>query len=180
MIIFDTETTGLTKAGAIPLSQQPTIIEFAAIKLHDKTLKEKSRLDFLVNPKQQLEPIITKITGITDNDLTNEPTFGEKYSDLYDFFLGETIWVAHNIQFDFSLMKFDLQRIGKEFSFPYPKQYICTSEGTKHLNNGKRFKLNDLHKLATGKPIENAHRAINDVEALVACVKWLRKEHDFI
>lgn len=179
ILVFDTETTGLIKAESTPLEKQPKIIEYAGIKL-DNDLNEVERFQCLINPQQKLESIITDITGLTDNQLKDEKTFGGVYNDLYDFHQGVTTWVAHNVQFDFQMMFNDLRRIEKQWNFPYPKKYICTSDGTTFLNKGKRFKLGQLYEVATGKKIINAHRAMNDVEALVEVLRWLKSEHQFI
>jgi DNA polymerase III epsilon subunit-like protein len=81
MILFDLETTGLPKAEGSDLDIQPHIIEFGAIKLDDE-LKEISRIEFLCNPGQPLEPIITKITGLTDADLKDERPFVAYYNEV--------------------------------------------------------------------------------------------------
>ena len=180
MIVLDTETTGITKPDASPIDKQPQIIELAAIKISDKTLKEQGRFDTLINPQCSLPPIITEITGITDADLQGQPNFADALIGFKEFCLGEKIWVAHNVMFDFNMIRFELERLDQQFNFPYPLRYVCTSEGTKFLNNGSRLKLGALYELLTGKKLENAHRAMNDVEGLVRCVKELRKQHEFI
>ena len=68
MIVFDLETTGLPKAEGSDLNIQPKIIEFGAIKVDDD-FKEVDRLEFMCNPGHDLDPKITKITGITDEML---------------------------------------------------------------------------------------------------------------
>ena len=85
MIVFDLETTGLPKAEGADLDIQPRITEFGAIKL-DENLKEVGILDFLVNPGIPLDPVITKITGLTDNDLKDKPPFVANLEKITDFF----------------------------------------------------------------------------------------------
>jgi DNA polymerase III epsilon subunit-like protein len=176
MIIFDTETTGLPLPGIVALDQQPKIIEFAAIKLDDFDLAEMERIEFLCNPQQPLEQIITDITHITDDMLKDEPTFAARFLDLASFFLGETTLVAHNLDFDKSLLRFELMRIGKECAFPWPVRQICTVEASFNLNN-KRMHLSDLHEHCCGERFKDAHRAMADTEALVRCVRWLKNNN---
>ena len=173
MIVFDTETTGLVLPGLVPIVEQPQIIEFAGIKLDDFTLEEIERVDFLVNPGRQLPEEITKITGITDDMLVGQKKFAYWYTTLCDFFLGETIMIAHNLEFDKSLLRFELERIGKQFNFPWPFKQICTVEASFSINN-KRMNLGKLHEHCTGTDFKDKHRAMNDVEALVSCVRWLK------
>jgi DNA polymerase-3 subunit alpha (Gram-positive type) len=175
MIIYDTETTGLVLPGLVPLKDQPQIIEFAGIKLDDDTLEEVERLDFLVQPGCQLPEEIVKITHITDEMLAGQKPFAAHYADLCSFFLGETTLVAHNLMFDLSLLRFELERIGKQFAFPYPYKQVCTVEASFSLYN-KRLHLGELHLCATGTNFKDAHRAMSDTEALVRCVRWLKEK----
>ena len=72
ILAFDTETTGLPVAGINDLTKQPKIIEFAAIKICDKTLEEVDRIEFLVHPNQPISAKITEITGLKDSDFIKE------------------------------------------------------------------------------------------------------------
>ena len=172
MIVFDTETTDLTLPTAADLKDQPHIIEFAAIKLCDQTLEEIERIEFLCHPGCMITEEITKITGITNEMLEGKPLFSEYYYELCGFFLGESRLVAHNLEFDKSMLKFELMRIDKLLAFPWPFNQRCTVEASYHLHN-KRLNLTNLHKEATGKEFAGAHRAIVDVEALCTCVRWM-------
>jgi len=176
MIVFDTETTGLVKASAVPLDQQPHIIEFAGIKLDDDSLEEIDRIQFLCKPPVKLDAKITEITGLTDKDLEDKPPFSHYLPDLQKFFFKEWKMLAHNLSFDRSMMGLELKRLNKLPNFPWPPEHICTVERSYDIN-GHRLNLTKLHQLATGQDhINNAHRAMNDVEALVVCVKWLREQ----
>lgn len=175
MIVFDTETTGLVNLEAADLSAQPHIIEFAGIKLDDQTLEEQERLSLLLDPGFSISEEITKITGLTTLDLEGQPSFAEEFATIAEFFLGERTMVAHNLAFDKDLLRFELMRIGRELSFPWPYNQLCTVEASYGIKN-HRLSLTALHKHAFGTEFKGAHRAMNDVEALVSCIKWLRNE----
>jgi DNA polymerase III epsilon subunit-like protein len=175
MIIMDTETTGLLKPTVVPLDKQPHIIEFAAIKLDDKNLYESNRITFLVNPGIPLEPIITKITGLTDKDLAKEQPFSAHYLELVRFFLGEEMLIAHNAPFDVGMLTVELQRLGMLQRFPWPFKHVCTVERTQYMT-GKYLKLEQLYKELFGKDPEQKHRALGDVEILVDVVRQLRRQ----
>lgn len=175
MIVLDNETTNLTMPEAAPLDQQPRIIEFAAIKLDDKTLKETERIDFLCDPRMIIPPESVKITGITNEMVKGLPPFLAHVPRMVDFFLGQRTVVAHNLSFDVTILRYELQRLGRVTSFPWPPEQICTVEATMGLK-GYRLKLGDLYELLMGKPMKEAHRAIVDVEALCDCVRALRKK----
>lgn len=175
MILLDTETTNLTAPEAAPLDQQPHIMEFAAIKLDDKSLLEKDRLDFLCNPRVLIPPESVKITGINDAMVAKRPPLVTFFGQLVEFFLGERIVIAHNLAFDIGVMKYEFMRLGRLTAFPYPPIQICTVEKTINLK-GHRLALGDLHLFLTGKPHSDAHRAMPDVEALVRVVRELKKK----
>ena len=174
MIILDTETTGLLNALATPLERQPRIIEFAAIKLDDKTFEQISAMTFLCNPGFPLEPKITRITSITDEMLKNEKPFSFYYDDLLRFFSDDITMIAHNAAFDYLMLKNEIKRLGKEDEFPMPTKIICTVERSKRLL-GRRLKLSDMYELLCKKKIKEAHRAMNDTQALAECVIKLFK-----
>lgn len=174
MIVFDTETTGLPKPEGSAIGLQPQIIEFAGIKLHDETLEEVARLEFLANPGAPLPEIIIKITGLTDALLAPAKSFGANFKALAEFFLGERCMVAHNVAFDRHLMTFEMTRLGKMNAFPWPIEHKCTVEASMPIL-GRRMKLGELHKHFFGAEHTEAHRAMPDVEALVGCVRELRK-----
>lgn len=174
MIFFDTETTGLVKNESLPLIQQPRIIEFGAIKTDDN-FSEVARLNIMIDPECELPSFITKITGIKPADLRGQKKFVEAYEELCEFFVGEKEMVAHNIPFDRALLRFELERIGKQFHFPWPSKHTCTVELSMPIK-GKRMKLQDLYKKATGKAANQTHRAVGDCELLIASYNWLRRE----
>ncbi len=175
MILFDTETTGLPQPGAVPLNQQPQIIEFAAIKVEDKPpFKIKTELSFLCKIVTPLPDIIIKITKLTDADLVKEKSFAAHYPELVEFFLGERFLVAHNVKFDIDLLRFELLRIGKLLQFPWPPNHICTVQSSLPIK-GYRLKLGELYSIATGKEHKETHRALPDVYALYEIVKNLIK-----
>ena len=174
MIFFDLETTGLPKAEGSDLDMQPKIIEFGAIKL-DEGLVESDRIEFLCNPGYPLEPIITKITGIKDEDLKDEKPFIANYQRVCEFFLGEKTVVAHNLPFDRKILKFELERLDKLTKFPWPYEHICTVEIGEGVW-GKKRKLGDIYEEITGEKIDGAHRSTVDIEAMIEIFKWYRAE----
>tara|TARA_B100000963_G_scaffold361271_1_gene395853 strand:- start:1359 stop:1892 length:534 start_codon:yes stop_codon:yes gene_type:complete len=174
MIVFDLETTGLPKAEGSDLNIQPKIIEFGAIKVNDD-FKEVGRLEFMCNPGHDLDPKITKITGITDEMLKTEKPFIAYFKDLCDFFLGERHLSAHNLTFDRQILKFELERSDKITKFPWPCEHVCTMELGKSVW-GKFRKLGEIYFEVTGKEHKSAHRSLADVEATVEILKWYKKE----
>jgi DNA polymerase III epsilon subunit-like protein len=174
MIIFDLETTGLPKAEGSDLDLQPKIIEFGAIKLNED-FEQIETLEFMCNPGHDLDPKITKITGITDEDLKDKKPFISHYKELAEWFLGERCFAAHNLPFDRKVLRYELERHDKLTKFPWPIEHICTVEVGQSVW-GKMRKLGDIYEELFGKKIEGAHRSLNDVEATIEIIKWYKKE----
>jgi len=165
MIFFDTETTGLVKNVALPLSQQPRIIEIGCVRWPETKGRNK-HYSTTYNPGIPLPGIITKITGLTDEDLADSPKFHEELEGLCDFFRGEVAMVAHNMPFDFQMLLFELKRESAEFKFPWPSVHIDTIELAKPFYNGKMMKLVNLYADLIG-PVEQTHRALDDAKMLL-------------
>jgi len=53
----------------------------------------------LVNPERHIPSFITKLTGITNDMISEAPTIQNILPNFIDF-LGEDIFVAHNSSFD--------------------------------------------------------------------------------
>ena len=174
LIVFDLETTGLPKAEGSDLDMQPKIIEFGAIKLTEELI-EVDRLEFFCNPKHMLDPKITKITGITDDVLKDEKPFIAHLDRLNEFFLGTKRMFAHNLGFDRKILKFELERLDKVTSFPWPYEHTCTVEVGQRVW-GKMRKLGDIYEELFEEKIEGSHRSMNDVEATLRIIDWYAKE----
>ena len=67
-ILIDLETTGFSHL-------KDDIIEVAFIKMHDG--KEIARLQTLTQPTYHIKPLITNITGITNDMLMTAPKFSK-------------------------------------------------------------------------------------------------------
>jgi DNA polymerase III epsilon subunit-like protein len=156
-----------------PLENQPYIIEAFILRVDDSGQEEEHFHSF-VKPPKPLPERITKITGITEVQLADAPTFVEIYRPLVNIFFGAHTMVAHNLPFDLGVLVNELKRIDKEHKFPYPPIHFCTVANSINVR-GQRLKLQELYQIATGRDaIENAHRAEADVMALLECYLWLR------
>ena len=176
IIILDVETTDLTSPEETDLIHQPHLTEIYCYKVTaNKKMSFLDEFHSLFKPPIPIPYYITKLTGIDDYTVKKAPTFLQMYKKLYEFFLGCEMMVAHNLSFELKMIRFELQRIGKEFNFPFPPIHYCTVEKSMHLE-GIRLKNDELYRLATGKEIEGAHRAKTDVMATFESFKWLRRK----
>lgn len=161
-IIFDTETTGLLLPSTAPVEKQPRIIELGALVCSESAIL--GELSQLLDPQVEITAEITKITGLTNDDLKGKPTFKEFAPQLADFFRGADYLICHNAPFDVGMLKNDLKRAGIE-DFPWPETIICTAQEYTPMM-GKRPKLLALYEKVIGVPLAQTHRALDDAMAV--------------
>jgi DNA polymerase III epsilon subunit-like protein len=167
IVVFDTETTGLTLHPDAPLAKQPKIIELGAA-LVDRRGQVVETLSQLVHPGEEVSAEITKITGITNADLVGAPRFGACLPQLRHIFGQARAVFAHNLPFDKALLHYDLARCGA-VEFPWPAAQFCTV-GLHRGAWGRNPKLIELYEHTLGRPLPQTHRALDDVLALVEVV----------
>lgn len=166
-LVFDLETTGLPLHPSAPLAKQPRAIEFGAV-LIDAAGRRLAEHSILINPEQALDPVITKITGLTDADLATAPRFADVLPEVRAAFEGADLMVAHNLPFDRFVLELELRRAGVE-DFPWPRHSLCTVQ-TYRPFWGKRPRLIELYPAVLGRPLAQTHRAADDCAALAEIV----------
>lgn len=125
-----------------------------------------SRVTRLIKPPSSWF-IFTDIHGLTWDDVKNEPTFGELWTDLKPYFEGVDFLVAHNSSFDKGVLKACCSTYGIE----YPEiPFKCTVQISRRLWNIKPARLNNVCDYF-GIPL-NHHEAGSDTEA---CAKIMIK-----
>ncbi len=149
--IVDIETTG-------GFPQQHGITEIGIV-LHNGTEVEGT-YETLVNPHQPIPPFVANMTGISDAMVAVAPSFEEVAPHIYNL-LKDRIFVAHNVNFDFSFVKYHLQQAG--FNLQTPK--LCTIRLSRKVFPGfRKYGLGHLCR-ELGIDIENRHRAGGDALA---------------
>ncbi|WP_353126392.1 exonuclease domain-containing protein [Parapedobacter pyrenivorans] len=157
--IVDIETTGGYAAGS-------GITEIA-ILIHDGQ-QVVERFESLIDPQRPIPLSIQAMTGITDDMVAGSPTFGQLASRVYRLLDGR-IFVAHNVNFDYSFIKHHLEVAG--YSFAVPK--LCTVRMSRKIKPGlPSYSLGRLCDVL-GVPISNRHRAGGDADATAILFGWL-------
>ncbi|WP_029278717.1 exonuclease domain-containing protein [Pedobacter borealis] len=149
--VVDIETTG-GHASANGITE-------VAINIHDGNEIVESYTT-LINPKQPIPVYITALTGIDDNMLLDAPTFDDVALQIYQL-LNDKVFVAHNVNFDYSFLKHHLAAAGYDLQC----KKLCTVRLSRKLIPGKSSY--SLGKLCTALqiPIQNRHRAAGDADA---------------
>lgn len=168
ILVFDTETTGLPFHESAPLERQPKIIEFGALLVDADTGETVAAYERLFNPGEPLEAVITKITGLTDEDLAAEDPFDLDW--VFDAVREADGILAHNLPFDAFLLQLEARRAGREIN--WPRIMICSAQEYTPIF-GYRPKMKELYELAFSEPLPQTHRALDDVDALNAALNKL-------
>jgi DNA polymerase III subunit epsilon len=151
--IVDIETTGGYASGN-------GIIEISIQIFDGKEVIEK--YDTLVNPGQKIPRYIQGFTGINDEMVKGAPFFEDIARDVY-YLLHDKIFVAHNVNFDYSFIKNHLA----VFGYSLNAKKLCTVRLSRQIFPG--FPSYSLGNLCNSLGIEiiNRHRAGGDAEATV-------------
>ncbi|MGB5621571.1 MAG: exonuclease domain-containing protein [Gammaproteobacteria bacterium] len=150
-VVVDVETTGGS-------GEQHRITELAAVKMRNG--KVVDRFQSLVNPQRLIPPKITRLTGITDEMVAGAPQFAD-IADEFAAFIGDAIFVAHNVNFDFGFVSREYARLGHRFRHAK----LCTCSSMRRLYPGlPSYSLGALCA-EFDVPLKQHHRALCDAEA---------------
>ena len=166
LVIFDLETTGLDLV-------KDRIIQISYIKVSPNGDEERG--DELVNPERPIEPIITQLTGISNEDVKDKPTFkqlSQKLAPTFkqlsqklaDKFTGCDFAGFNSNHFDIPLLAEEFLRAGIDFDFS--KCRMIDAQTIFHKM--ERRNLAAAYKFYCGRKMEEdfeAHRADQDTEA---------------
>lgn len=148
---MDIETTGgMTKRDKIT---EIAIVIFDGEKIIDS-------FESLVNPGRSIPHEITRITGITDQMVADAPKFYQIAKRVVEI-LEDTIFVAHNVRFDYNFIREEFESLG----YAFHKKKLCTVVLSRKAFPGlKSYSLGNLIK-HFGIQVQNRHRAMDDVMA---------------
>ncbi|MBH0045523.1 exonuclease domain-containing protein [Pseudoalteromonas sp. NZS11_1] len=149
--VVDIETTGGLKGGN-------RITEIGIVKVqHGKVIDTWTSL---VNPERHIPSFITKLTGISDGMVYNAPVFANIVKPLLDKLAG-SIFVAHNVNFDYGFIKKECEMAGHFFKMPK----MCTVvESRKAFKGLKSYSLGNL-SAHFNLNLTSHHRALADATA---------------
>lgn len=161
--IVDIETTGSFAAS--------NGITEIAIFVHDGE-KIIDRFETLINPQKPIPHFIQTMTGITNEMVADAPAFEEVAKHIFEL-LNDKIFIAHNVNFDFSFLKRQLQQCGYELQV----KKLCTVRLTRKV-------FTELPSYSLGNicrdlqiPIQNRHRAAGDALATVQLFELLLRNN---
>lgn len=149
--IVDIETTGGNASDS-------RITEIAII-IHDGK-KIIDRWESLVNPQKDIPLAIFALTGINNETVRNAPIFDAISEKVFEL-LSDRIFVAHNVNFDYSFVRHELEMSG----FKWIAKKLCTVRAARKIKPGlSSYSLGNLCQ-SLNIPLENRHRAGGDTDA---------------
>lgn len=157
-VVIDTETTGLFP------EYRDRMVEIAMVRLSadGEVLDEYCSL---VNPKRSVGA--SWIHGITAEDVTQAPLFGEIAGDVIRR-LDNAIIVGHNVRFDQRFLEAEVKRLGTKLP---QAPALCTVRLAPLLSDtlpSRKLKVCCEH---FGIPLTDAHSALADARASAAILK---------
>ena len=155
LVIFDLETTGLDIV-------RDRIIQISYIKVCPDGKEERKNI--FVNPEKAIPVEVEKLTGITNEDVKNAPTFKSIAKTLEDDFKGCDFCGFNSNHFDVPMLAEEFLRAGIDFDFG--KCRLIDAQTIFHKM--ERRNLAAAYKFYCGRKMEEdfvAHKADQDTEA---------------
>ena len=155
MVVFDLETTGLDLV-------KDRNIQISYIKVYPNGNEERG--NELINPERPIPQMITELTGISDDDVKDKPTFKELAQTIADKFTGCDFAGFNSNHFDVPLLAEEFLRAGIDFDFSKCRLI----DACNIFRKMERRNLAAAYKFYCGRKMEEdfeAHRADQDTEA---------------
>ena len=152
LTFVDVETTGMSP-------QSDRVIEVGILRVEDGEVV--AQYNKLLNPETYIHPFVQTLTGISPVELEKAPTFEQEKDEIYEL-LQDSVFVAHNVRFDYAFLKGEFNR----FEMPFTAKQLCTAKLSRLLfPSERRHGLTALIE-RFGFTCEHRHRAFDDARVL--------------
>lgn len=162
--VVDIETTGQHRDFG-------RITEIAAVKMQGGEIIDEWQT--LLNPQRPIPAFITQLTGITNAMVADAPLFSAVADDLRAF-LADTIFVAHNVGFDYGFIAAEYDRLEQSFRMP---KFCTVSNMRRHYPGHKSYSLGSLCEIYDIE-LKNHHRAMSDARAAAALLVMINRKRE--
>lgn len=152
IVTFDVESTGLNVA-------KDRIIEIAILKVFPDGKEET--YETRINPEMEISEEITVLTGISNEDVKDKPTFNAVANDILQFIDGCDL-VGYNFhKLDIPLLAEEFLRVGIDFEIE--KRQLIDVQNIFHKMEQRT--LAAAYLFYCQKNLEDAHTAMADTKA---------------
>jgi DNA polymerase-3 subunit epsilon len=158
LIVFDVETTGVDP-------KHDRIVELAALKIHPDGRREEKCKRF--NPLIPIPVEASRVHGITDEAIANEPPFSKVAKSIASFFSGCDLGGFNIVRFDVPLLQAELERSNQKLNLSdislVDAYQVFVQKEPRTLEAAIGFYCQKEH--------EDAHTALGDVKATVEVIE---------
>lgn len=164
LAFVDIETTGGS-------AEDDHVLEIGVMRVEGGRVVDT--FETLLDPLGYVPPIITNVTGITNEDVEHAPQFEAMAPGLSEILDG-AIFVAHYAQFDYGFLKREYARIHEQFDPPV----VCSVKLSRRLF--PQFRGHSLDALIDRHSLNmsSRHRALADADAIWQFYQLLLYEFD--
>ena len=151
--VLDLETTGLS-------FRTEKITEIGIMKVKNGEVIDE--FECFVNPEKPIPQRVVEVTNITDEMVKDAETIDKVLPKVIEF-IGDSVLVAHNADFDIGFLKYNAKQLGLSLD----NTYLDTLRLAKDIfPNLKKYKLGIIAD-SLGIEVLVAHRALDDVDTTV-------------
>ena len=162
-VVFDIETSGLNP-------HRDKIIEIGAIKYINN--EKVSEFSYLVDPQIDISEIITRVTGLTNEDLKGQKKIDEVLPMFLNF-IDDLPIIGHNVRFDYDFIEANITKLNLKHLKNKIIDTLILSRIT--IYDSANHKLETLKKYL--KLNYNSHRAIDDCYTCNALYQYCKNKH---
>ena len=158
LVILDLETTGVNIAA-------DRIVEFSALKVSPGGAEEW--LTLRLNPGIPISPEATRVHGISDADVANEPHFKDVAKKIATFLEGCDLAGFNSMKFDIPILSEEFLRVNVDFN-PARHRYVDVQV---IFHKKEQRTLSAAYRFYCNLELENAHSSKADTAATYEILK---------
>lgn len=114
-----------------------------------------------------IPPMIVDLTGITVEDTKDAPSLKQVMHE-FKVFLGDAVFVAHDVKFDYKFTSAMMERVNLE---PLANRKLCTFELAQRTFEAQRYGLKHLNETLDLHQEADHHRALSDAVTALELMK---------
>lgn len=158
IIFFDLETTGLSITS-------DRIVEMSIIKINTNGTEEE--YNFRFNPEMQISAEAEAVHHISNEDVSNEPTFKMRAREIARIIEGCDIAGFSSSRFDIPMLSEEFARVGVDFDF-HKARFVDVQT---IFHKKEQRTLTAAYKFYCDKDLNDAHSALADTRATYEVLK---------
>ena len=165
LCFFDLETTGVNIT-------KDRIVEISILKVNPDGSEEKKT--WLVNPEMPIPEVVIAVHGITNEKVSNEPSFKELAKEIYSWIKDSDLGGFNSNRFDIPLLAEEMLRAGIDFDMKNRQSVDVQTI----FHKMEQRTLSAAFKFYCDKNLDDAHSAEADTMATYEVLKAQLDRYD--